>query len=236
MRETVALAAAEVVPDRAAALRGLGSRGRGRASERTEALLRRAMECFSELAAPVGIYAEIAPEDFTAIYRGEGENEADSPVEKIYPRAQHLALYAATVGEAVSRDIAALFASEDYALGVVLDAVASAGTEAVELGVQGRFRDRLAERGALTATTRLLNYSPGYCGWHLSGQRALFAALRPEEIGITLNDSFLMLPLKSVSGIIVAGPAEIHRFEDVYPFCSSCRARDCRARIAGLAE
>lgn len=236
MRETVALKAVDVVPDRAAVLRGLGPGRRGRPSERTEALLQRALESFAGLAAPVGIYAEIAPADFAVIYRGEGANEADSPVEKVYPRAQHLALYAATVGEGVSGDIAALFASEDYALAVVLDAVASAGTEMAELRVQARFRDRLTERSAMTATTQLLNYSPGYCGWHLSGQRALFAALRPEEIGITLNASCLMLPLKSVSGVIVAGPAEAHRFEDVYPFCSSCRARDCRERIDGLAD
>ena len=63
----------------------------------------------------------------------------------------------------------------------------------------------------------VLRYSPGYCGWHISGQRRLFAHLRPERIGITLHDSYLMEPLKSVSGVLIAGAKEIHAFADTYP-------------------
>jgi hypothetical protein len=80
----------------------------------------------------------------------------------------------------------------------------------------------------------LLRYSPGYCGWDITGQRALFAALHPEEIGIRLNESCLMEPVKSISGVMVAGPAEIHEFNNDYPFCSECRTKDCRRRIGAV--
>ena len=56
----------------------------------------------------------------------------------------------------------------------------------------------------------VLRYSPGYCGWHVSGQINLFNTLTPEKIGITLGESCLMNPLKSVSGVLVAGPPNIH--------------------------
>ena len=56
----------------------------------------------------------------------------------------------------------------------------------------------------------------------------------PDEIGITLRDSFLMEPLKSISGVVVAGPAEIHVFDDDYPFCEDCDTRGCRRRIRAI--
>src|SRR5450759_3682893 len=81
---------------------------------------------------------------------------------------------------------------------------------------------------------RVLAYSPGYCGWHVSGQRALFGFLRPEEIGITLNWSCLMQPLKSISGVLVVGPGHIHRFHPTYSFCERCQEKQCRDRMASV--
>jgi hypothetical protein len=79
-----------------------------------------------------------------------------------------------------------------------------------------------------------LRYSPGYCGWDITGQRQLFRALRPEEIGITLRESCLMEPLKSISGVLVAARPEVHRFDNNYPFCRVCTMRTCRSRMAGI--
>jgi hypothetical protein len=77
-----------------------------------------------------------------------------------------------------------------------------------------------------------LAYSPGYCGWHISGQKQLFAFLKPEQIGISLTKSCLMRPLKSVSGVVIVGHGSIHEFQDAYPFCERCRTHGCRDRIA----
>jgi cobalamin-dependent methionine synthase I len=100
--------------------------------------------------------------------------------------------------------------------------------------VKRAYHEGLSKQGADNPSMRLLRYSPGYCGWHVSGQRALFDVLRPEEIGITLRESFLMEPLKSISGVIVGGPAEIHSFENSYPFCADCEDRSCRKRIQSI--
>ena len=83
--------------------------------------------------------------------------------------------------------------------------------------------------------TALLRYSPGYCGWHVSGQKRLFEFLQPQQIGITLRESFLMQPLKSISGVMIAGPIDIHRFKNDYPFCERCETEGCRERIRALA-
>ena len=89
--------------------------------------------------------------------------------------------------------------------------------------------------GRADAASRILRYSPGYCGWNLTGQRALFTALGPEEIGIHLTESCLMEPVKSISGVAVIGPADIHGFTDDYSFCAACPTHDCRRRIKELA-
>ena len=132
--------------------------------------------------------------------------------------------------------IGELFQAGEYPLGAVLDATASEGAERAADVVQERWAVVLAggSGGATGRGPRLLRYSPGYCGWNVSGQRALFRALLPEQIGIALNASCLMTPLKSVSGVIIGGPAEIHSFANDYPFCMRCREWTCRERLRRL--
>jgi hypothetical protein len=43
-----------------------------------------------------------------------------------------------------------------------------------------------------------------------------------------------MEPLKSVSGVIVAGQKDIHNFPISYQFCSDCDTRSCRHRLRAL--
>ena len=63
---------------------------------------------------------------------------------------------------------------------------------------------------------------------------ALGAGLPAGEIGVTLNDSCLMSPLKSVSGVLVAGLGEAHRFRPDFPFCDDCRTHECGRRMASV--
>ncbi len=130
--------------------------------------------------------------------------------------------------------IAEAFEAMDFALGNMLDSVASAAADKLVEVVQGRFLGNLSSRGRATAMTRVLGYSPGYCGWHLSGQRALFRFVRPECIGVTLRDSCLMEPLKSVSGVLIAGPTGLHDFPVSYPCCRECETFGCRDRLRAL--
>jgi hypothetical protein len=190
-----------------------------------DALAAQALVLLREQAQPRGVLAEVSAETFGEIFRGEGRNAAQAPLAGIYPRAETLVLFAATLGAGVSQQVQALFAGREFALAMLVDAAASEAAE--------RVAEVLTSSLAPAPEGRLrLRYSPGYCGWDLSGQRALFAALRPEEIGITLRESLLMDPLKSISGVIVEGPARIHVIEGGYAFCSECRSPSCRERSA----
>ena len=69
-------------------------------------------------------------------------------------------------------------------------------------------------------------YSPGYCEWALSGQRDLFAYIGDHPTGITINESCLMQPIKSVSGIIGIGDEVRKR-----PYgCDICNSASCAYR------
>lgn len=229
MRERIAFTVEEARPSREAVLGQMGMAPPAEVSARSGALLDAAVEEFTRLAEPVGLVDDVPAPEFEAVYRGEGLNSHVTPLEEIYRRADGLALFAATVGERISARIGELFADNDAAHGFVLDAVASMSADRLASLLAGRMGRRGLEGG-----TAVLAYSPGYCGWHISAQRALFARLRPDEIGITLNDSYLMQPLKSVSGVLVSGPGRIHRFRPEYSFCEACTTRQCLPRMASV--
>jgi cobalamin-dependent methionine synthase I len=134
-----------------------------------------------------------------------------------------------TVGEECSSKIAELFASNEYVLACLLDEVASQGAERVADLTQQRYGMLLQAEGLGLATV-VERYSPGYCGWHVSSQAPLFGILDPSAIGLRLNDRFLMEPLKSISGVFIAGKEEIHSVNDSFAFCKKCATERCRQR------
>lgn len=69
-------------------------------------------------------------------------------------------------------------------------------------------------------------FSPGYCGWHVSQQQRLFPLFDGHTCGVRLTDSSLMIPIKSVSGIIGLGK-KVRRLEYT---CGLCDFAKCYKR------
>lgn len=70
-------------------------------------------------------------------------------------------------------------------------------------------------------------FSPGYCGWHVSEQHKLFSLFpTAQPCGVRLTPSALMLPIKSVSGIIGLGPTVRH----MEYTCGLCDYMQCYKR------
>lgn len=232
MKQRIDWRPADTLPDPREALRLQGIPAGVDPSPRVLSIVEAASAAYLETAEPRALVAGISPQAFAGVFRGEGRNAPVSPIETVVPRAHALTLFVATVGARVTDRIRALFAQNEPALAAMLDAVASAAADGLT--------SLLAARHPVVATDAdgqdrvTLGYSPGYCGWHVSGQQALFACLGPEAIGITLNASWLMHPLKSVSGVLVAGPGDIHRFAPTYGFCEECRTRRCVGRLQQL--
>lgn len=69
-------------------------------------------------------------------------------------------------------------------------------------------------------------FSPGYCGWHVSQQQLLFPLFGGQTCGVRLTDSSLMLPIKSVSGIVGIGE-KVRRLDYT---CGLCDLKQCYKR------
>ena len=205
-------------------------------SERVEHVAQVAILLYETLARPKGILSEISLDEFRSVFEGEGQNTLPAPLPAIAERAGGLALFAATVGASVSERIRELFEENDPATALMLDGIASERAETAATLLAKAFGDSLSERGSVASNLGVLPYSPGYCGWHITGQRRLFRSLKPERIGISLSESCLMSPLKSVSGVLVAGEPHIHDFENDFDFCFDCATWECRTRIQSLVQ
>jgi hypothetical protein len=83
--------------------------------------------------------------------------------------------------------------------------------------------------GALNEGRGITNrYSPGYCSWNIREQRGIFDLLPSDKIGVTLLPSFLMKPIKSVSGIIGIGKDKVPG-----PYmCDMCNMTNCLVKRA----
>lgn len=241
IREKISLPAAELAPSPEDILRQQGvpllSEVSGQALGCAEDARRQCLHFMK----PQGILQSISHEDGTDLLTTEGVIHAEAPLPDIMARADHLALFAVTLGKEISRRIKILFTAGDYPLAAALDTAASLAADKAALAVSKVCAARIAGTSTenLVSSTSasepaFLPYSPGYCGWEVTGQRALFATLEPAEIGLTLNESCIMEPLKSVSGIILGGSAAIHIFRPNFAFCTQCTSRECIMRMASV--
>ncbi len=73
---------------------------------------------------------------------------------------------------------------------------------------------------------RTNRFSPGYCGWHVMEQQKLFPLFKGETCGVSLTESSLMMPIKSVSGVIGLGKNVRY-----LPYtCGLCNYENCYKR------
>ncbi len=229
--EVVRFTAAAVTPERGLVLAGQGIPSGVTVSERITRLVDTAYQRWVELAEPLAVYQQVARESFAEVLAGEGDNHCETPIGDIAGDAERLALFAVTLGQPLCDEIRRLFSTNEPALGCMLDSVASVAADLLATRLAEHWWGAIGKSGASTGTWAL-PYSPGYCGWHITGQRRLFSALKPEEIGITLTTSCLMQPLKSVSGVLLAAAGEVHRRGlGPFAFCTDCKNQTCRDRV-----
>lgn len=113
----------------------------------------------------------------------------------------HAALFLCTAGEDFTRMTNALNEQGDIMEAYILDAIGSLTVENAIDKIQEDLK-KIFHKEHLKISNR---YSPGYCNWPLSDQTALFELIGENPTGITLSDSCLMTPRKSVSGILGIG-------------------------------
>ncbi len=137
--------------------------------------------------------------------------------------SQGYALFVATAGEEYQELQHQLEAEGDIVAMYMADSLGSVIAEKTADCME-RALERALESKGWKHTNR---FSPGYCGWHVSQQQKLFPLfpLQP-PCGIRLTDSSLMLPIKSVSGVIGIG-SDVRKVEYT---CGLCDYAKCYRR------
>ncbi len=136
--------------------------------------------------------------------------------------AEKAAWFISTAGHELSEKIPELFKQGEDIRGYTLDVLLNLYLEKA----MDRFQENLLAREQKYGLQITNRYSPGYCEWDVSEQQKLFS-LFPDEIpGVTLSASCLMIPVKSISGVI--GIGKDVRF---HPYaCSICNDKNCLYR------
>jgi 5-methyltetrahydrofolate--homocysteine methyltransferase len=128
----------------------------------------------------------------------------------------HVALFVTTCGAGVRERAEAWKQRGEYVRSHALQALAIESAEALAEMLHARLRDlwgfpdppELAIADKLKARYRGIRVSFGYPACpNLADQATLFRLLRPEQIGVSLTDGFMMDPEASVSAVVFHHPA-----------------------------
>ena len=150
------------------------------------------------------------------------ENEIFSPSKIVTTQLKHstaTALYICTAGEEISNRAKEISNMGDPMLGYIFDIIGSIAVEKATDKIQEFLKAHLLKSG-LNISDR---YSPGYCDWSVAEQQKLFRLLPEYFCGITLSNSSLMNPIKSLSGIIGIGS----NLEQKGYQCRWCTDKNC---------
>ncbi|MEJ2716341.1 MAG: vitamin B12 dependent-methionine synthase activation domain-containing protein [Deltaproteobacteria bacterium] len=133
--------------------------------------------------------------------------------------------FVGTLGHGIEDEIGSLTLRGKLADAFVVDALGSAGIEhAVE-----RFYGALEDHFRLQGKGLTLRFSPGYCDWPLDQQAQLLDLVDTRLVGVTLLESSLMTPRKSISGIFGITSRRMASFTKYNP-CVVCQQKHCIAR------
>ena len=196
---------------------------------RMGAVLRSLETCFRKattLTDPKFILAEkdivtVTPE---AIQLENGLSFTSKKIASYLNGASELIIFVATIGSRLETEATALMDKGNQIEGYLLDRIGSLAVESLAKTVEDSIRQFYVQQDA-SASARM---SPGYCDWPTDEQIVMSKILDFSKAGIYLTDGCMMVPKKSISGIIGIGPK--NKFSRRVSQCSMCEQEHCAYR------
>jgi len=156
------------------------------------------------------------------IYSHENYFDTGQVVTHQLRRSEQFAWFLCTAGEKISEYSRQLTEKGDLLHAYIVDVLANIVVEQAMDKIQHSMKEIMSDQG-LKITNR---YSPGYCDWDISEQIKLFGVFPGNYLDISLSESCLMKPLKSISGVIGIGK-EVSYNEYT---CNLCKDSNCMYR------
>ena len=143
---------------------------------------------------------------------------------RLLGECEHAAVFVLTIGGYLEELVAYLSTKGMVLQATVLDAVGSGAVEKLAGEIETEIRLEAAADGMVVSR----RFSPGYCDWDISQQKRFFELLDGNTAGVSLTENMLMMPRKSISGIIGIGLPG--RDIEKYNPCLICQKKDCPGR------
>lgn len=130
-------------------------------------------------------------------------------------------LFLVTLGPDLEETATMLMESGEQLHGYLLDRIGSFAVESLA----GNFEEELRKRYRAGNKSVSMRISPGYCDWPIEEQRKLEKAVDFSRAGVRLTESCMMIPKKSISGLVGVGPKDL--FSASRSQCDICTIKNC---------
>ena len=115
------------------------------------------------------------------------------------------------------------YAKEEYKTDVIKGFLIESLANVVVETAMDRIQDKLREEYKPHNLKISNRFSPGYCSWNVAEQHKLFKVLPKNFCGVSLTESALMQPIKSISGFIGMGENITYNHYK----CNFCTQKQC---------
>ncbi len=160
----------------------------------------------------------------SSVFIGTGVIFQSKVIAGLLKKCEQVAVFALTIDGYLEEAVGHLADNGLVVQARVLDAIGSDAAEQVAGHVHQMVTEGARAQGLATSQ----RFSPGYCDWEVGQQRMLFRAMNGSSAFIELTDKCLMIPRKSISGVIGIGTPESG--VKSYNPCKTCRRQDCPGR------
>jgi cobalamin-dependent methionine synthase I len=169
-------------------------------------------------------FRNIESVDGDRVYLSDSVILESKVISSLCKKCNKLAIFILTIGSHLEEMVDYLSENGLVVQATVLDAIGSGAAEQMA----GLIEDRIRNVTMMHDQRISRRFSPGYCDWNVNQQEMIFKILNDDTAGVSLTDECLMIPRKSVSGIIGIGDME----SDVESFnpCITCTKEDCPGR------
>jgi len=185
-----------------AVLRRLGYPVHGRLDGRVKPLFEEALRDAPQYFEARGVYRILPVEavsDGIVTFKDEDFRIQSRQVARMMRKADPGILFMTTLGPRLEEEVKRLFERDHMAEAVILDAIGSETADALADKMHWEILKYLAEDEGFRVTPR---FSPGYGDWPVTVQGEFCEVCGGGKIGISVNESFLMIPRKSVSAVL----------------------------------
>ena len=163
--------------------------------------------------------SHLAVEDHAAVLHG-------SLFHTVLAEAREIAVVVCTIGPKLEEEVAEHFAREEPLAGLLLDGIGTAAVESLCSEACYIIGREAARRGLQTGSP----VSPGSPRFPISEQWELFKMVPAEDIGVSLSESGLMVPRKSLFVVVGMG-SEMMTWTQAESCARCALSQTCRYRV-----